>query len=578
VKNALRDFLGPGSFQTRNRVRGIRMRARYQLLMLVAVAVVVFFEILPHRVFAEGAAAPALTGQVTSDEEGPMEGVVVSAKLDSSTITVSVYSDKQGHYSFPANRLEPGHYKLKIRAVGYDLDGPGVADLVAQKTTTVDLKLRKTKNIVPQLTNAEWLLSMPGTTEQKATLLNCVGCHTLERIVRFTHDADEFTQVIWRMMGYAQVSQPIKPQRRMDPDWAGNPEQYRKQAEYLATVNLSSVSKWEYPLKTLPRPTGKATHAIITEYDLPRPTIEPHDVILDEHGDVWFTDFGEQFIGKMDPKTGKLKEFPVPELKPGYPVGLLDIEEDKAGDFWVGMMFQGALAKFDPKAEKFQVYKLQSEYNDNVAQLNMLGLRYDVDGKVWTDSAGHQELYRLDIKTGTYERFQPKDQQPDKGPFSIYGIDSDSHNNVYFTDYQSNFIGRVDAETGKYSWFQTPTAHSRPRRVRMDPQDHLYFAEYQGNKIAMLDTKTEKFTEWPLPTPWTGPYYVTWDKSGDLWTGGMTTDRVVRLNPKSGQAIEYLMPKDTNMRRVFVDDKTTPVTFWTGSNHAASIVKVEPLD
>jgi hypothetical protein len=63
-----------------------------------------------------------------------------------------------------------------------------------------------------------------------------------------------------------------------------------------------------------------------------------------------------------------------------------------------------------------------------------------------------------------------------------------------------------------------------------------------------------------------------------LWTGGMTTDRAVRLNPKTGQAIEYLMPKDTNMRRVFVDDTTTPVTFWTGSNHAASIVKVEPLD
>jgi hypothetical protein len=32
------------------------------------------------------------------------------------------------------------------------------------------------------------------------------------------------------------------------------------------------------------------------------------------------------------------------------------------------------------------------------------------------------------------------------------------------------------------------------------------------------------------------------------------------------------------MRRVFVDSTTTPVTFWTGSNHGASIVKVEPLD
>ena len=81
-----------------------------------------------------------------------------------------------------------------------------------------------------------------------------------------------------------------------------------------------------------------------------------------------------------------------------------------------------------------------------------------------------------------------------------------------------------------------------------------------------------------MPTPWTGPYFPVVDKNGQLWTGGMTSDRVVRLDPRSGESVEYLMPKDTNIRRVFVDNSTTPVTFWTGSNHGASIVKVEPLD
>src|SRR6185437_6611061 len=41
---------------------------------------------------------PALTGTVSSDAEGPMEGVVVSAKKVGGTITVSVISDKKGHY------------------------------------------------------------------------------------------------------------------------------------------------------------------------------------------------------------------------------------------------------------------------------------------------------------------------------------------------------------------------------------------------------------------------------------------------------------------------------------------------
>jgi hypothetical protein len=58
----------------------------------------------------------------------------------------------------------------------------------------------------------------------------------------------------------------------------------------------------------------------------------------------------------------------------------------------------------------------------------------------------------------------------------------------------------------------------------------------------------------------------------------MSSDRVARLDPKTGKITEYLLPRSTNIRRVFVDNTTTPVTFWVGSNHGGSIVKVEPLD
>jgi virginiamycin B lyase len=548
---------------------------RMMVLCFTATASLALILFEGPRAHAESLAVAALTGRVTSQQEGAMEGVVVSAKKEGSTITVSVVSDKQGVYSFPANRLEPGHYSLRVRAVGYDLDGDGTAEILEHQVTTADLKLRKTRNIASQLTNAEWLLSVPGTEAQKASLLNCLGCHTLERVVRSTHDAEEFTQVIWRMNGYAQVSQTIKPQRRVDPNWAGKPEQYRQQAEYLATLNLSSVSAWEYPLKTLPRPTGRATRVVVTEYDLPRPTIEPHDVIVDEHGMVWYSDFGEQYFGRLDPRTGKVTEWPVPELKPGYPNGMLDLEEDKDGEFWLGMMFQAALARFDPKTEKFHIFPLPPELNDMDAQLDFVSLQYAVDGKVWADNGGHREILRLDLKTGKYETFDPIKQLP---AYSIYGIASDSHNNLYFAEFATNHIGRIDAQTGEVKFYETPTLHSRPRRVKMDSQDRLWIGEYQGNRIAMLDTKTGKFTEWPVPTPWSAPYDVAWDKNGELWTGSMTTDRIVRLDPRTGQTVEYLMPTETNIRRVFVDSSTTPVTFWTGSNHGAAIVKVEPLD
>ena len=150
-----------------------------------------------------------------------MEGVVVTAKRPGSIVEVSVTTDAQGRYVFPENRLDPGEYALSIRAVGYDIGAPTKAKVEPEKTATADIKLKKTKNLASQLTNAEWMMSIPGTDDQKATLLNCQGCHTLERIMRSTHDSDEWTHVITRMMGYGAVSQPIKPQPMLDPNRAG---------------------------------------------------------------------------------------------------------------------------------------------------------------------------------------------------------------------------------------------------------------------------------------------------------------------------------------------------------------------
>src|SRR5262249_46558837 len=102
---------------------------------------------------------------------------------------------------------------ISIRAVGYDISAPAKATVESEKTATTDIKLKKTKNLASQLTNAEWMMSIPGTEEQKAPLLNCTGCHTLERVMRSTHDSHEWRQVIPGMRGYGAVSQPTNPQR-----------------------------------------------------------------------------------------------------------------------------------------------------------------------------------------------------------------------------------------------------------------------------------------------------------------------------------------------------------------------------
>ncbi len=555
-----------------------------KIALLAAIAMVILGSFLLAPRLIKAASSPvALSGQVSSEKEGAMEGVMVGAKKDGSTITVDVVSDANGRYTFPSSKLGPGQYSLKIRAVGYEMDGPKTVEVTSGTSATADIKLRPVKNPAAQLNNAEWLMSMPGTDAQKRFLLDCTGCHTLERIARSTHNADEFLAVIQRMSLYSQGSSPAHPQllaggaRRPSTD--ETVKRMQPIAEWLATTNLSSTEKWEYALKTLPRAKAKATRVIVTEYDLPRKVAQPHDVVVDSGGTVWYSDFADELVGKLDPKTGQATEYPIPVLKQGFPKGSLELQLDKDENPWLAMMYQGGIAKFDRKSEKVQVFPLPKELQKDHTQESMVMPVYShVDGKVWTNNQDDHSILRLDPKTSTYENL---------GTFAIagagrninaYGIPANHENDLYLLDFAADNIGRIDAKTKEFKVYPTPTRDSRPRRGMVDAQDRLWFAEYGANAVAMFDPKTEKIQEWKVPTPWSAPYQAVVDKNGDVWTASMFTDRVVRLNPKTGEVTEYPLPQQTNVRRVFVDNSTTPVTFWVGNNHGASIMKLETLD
>ncbi len=94
------------------------METKRVLLIAGGALAAILLQAASPRLHAAPQTASALSGQVTSAEEGPMEGVVVSAKKDGSTISISVVTNAAGRFAFPASRLEPGHYALSARAAG----------------------------------------------------------------------------------------------------------------------------------------------------------------------------------------------------------------------------------------------------------------------------------------------------------------------------------------------------------------------------------------------------------------------------------------------------------------------------
>jgi streptogramin lyase len=536
------------------------------------------------------ASRAALSGEVTSPAGRPMEGVVVGATRAGTTITIEVVSNHAGDYEFPASSIGPGRYQLGIRAIGYALAGPGEVAVREGSTTTANLSLRTATDIDDQMTNADWLISMRGNRRQKELLLNCTTCHTVERIVTSHFTAQDFGGVMQVMAGFANQASDLEPQRKLEvPEsiaahWG---EGKTTLAKFMASNDESATGKLRYPLETLPRPSGRSTDVIYTVYALPRPSIQPHDVVVDASGTVFFSEFGDDDLGRLDPRTGKVQEYPIPTMRPKEPTGSLDLEFDEQGNLWVARMNQGGIAEFNKATGKFKVYEVAKPLLTVTTQDPMVAPEHrQVDGKVWMNAESIPGLYRVDIRTGKWQVWKPYGVMKGGGggeyafgrPHSVYGVYSDAHNNAFFCDFSGENIGEIDAKTGKVTLFPTPTPHSRPRRGEMDAQGRLWFAEWRGNKIGMFDTRTHEFKEWPIPVPYFAPYQVVRDKNGELWAGGMSSDRIVRLNPRTGKMTVYLLPDSTNIRRMFVDDSGPRPVLWIGNNHGASIIRMEPLD
>ena len=569
-------------------------RIRRQLLVAGAALAVGVCQAPSGDLKAQGAVA--LRGVVSSQEEGKMEGVVVSARRVGGTFTVSVVSDDKGRYSFPRSHLMAGPHALTIRAVGYDLTDPGTVEVTASQTANRDLTLQKTRDLASQLSSLEWTMSMPGTEEQKSKLVNqllsCAYCHTYERIMKSKYTAEQFVPVITRMATYFVDGTALSRDNRgralraehpegaeKSPTWGFSPPVPKTElGQYLATVNLSGgKTTWPYELKTLPRPTGKATRVIMTQYDLPRKDTVPHDVDVDATGTPWYGDQGQMFIGRLDPKTGVVTEFPLPPLPPKRVGGISDVHSDNEGNLWfpittaTGTSHFGAPARFEPKTQKLTVL----EGPDNVQFLTK-----GPDGKIWMNNTA--TIIRIDPKAMKIDAtftVNAKTPGAPPGPHSLYQVGVNSKGDAFGFDWMGSYIVGIDAATSAMKFFPTPTRGAAPRRGKMDAQDRLWFAEYTGDRIGMFDTRTEQFKEWLMPHKYSTPYAASVpDKDGYVYATSNMSERLMRLDPKTGAVIEYLIPTDFDSKEIMIDPSTKRVTIWMSNTRNARMLRVEPLD
>lgn len=522
-------------------------------------------------------------GTVTTKTRGvehPVDGLMVQLISHETGIRTTVYTNETGEFEFPA--LQGGDYVLRVprplRFERYEVDPvriDGPTDLGKMEVVRVsdDEFLPPKKSVLDQLTGSEWLFNMAGTAHEKQLVVNMCGmsCHGSERLFQVTYDERSWFLILRRMTNYAHRTLQLSSGR-----WELN-ENAQTIHKFLTRVRgPDSVIP---PIVPFPRPVGPATKAIVTEYELPWTTVNIHDVGGDADGNIWFNINRSPLVGKLDPATGEVTSYRVP--KPHLPAGIepfVDPWEEpvgmqpgfhglwvdqKTGYVWFTGTWDRSINRLDPRTGEIKSVQTDLHANGNMA--------LHPDGKsIWRTDQGKIKKYDTETVFKTGLPVQEWDLKTIRG--SLYG-NFISPDGKYFGAARRDIV-----------WMDIETEEIREIPMEIGGSKGRGTFDYEGNmwsgsrRLSKYDPQTDTITQYDPPTPYFHAYGASVDKDGNVWSGEQSSGRVFRFNPKTYEWVEYVLPSPWSLDfNSWIDDTTTPSTYWYGDQHGY-IVRIQPLE
>lgn len=505
-------------------------------------------------------------GVVRSAQGFPLEGIMIQLISEKTAIRTTVYSNYLGQYEFP--KMEPGLYTLRTpRPLEYrryvkelvQIKGEDkLGDIVLRKVSEEEF-LPPTPDILSQLSDAEWLLNLPGSGYEKKVFSNQCGpgCHSYQMPFRSRFDERSWRLILDRMMAYGSrlldERSPLTPTEEKDTATL---------AKWLARVRGPDAV--DPPLKVFPRPQGPATRAVITEYELPWVGAIIHDVYGAPDGSIWFNTNRSPFIGKLDPKSGKITSYRTPLTEGKHPGGHW-LEVDNDGIVWYSENWADNLVRFDPKTAAFRVMRSVAAHNNALSH---------ADGTLWRSNRGR--VVRIDKETGQIAEAYP-----------LQRIKGQAYGN--FISWDGRYVGggNRNADFDGIFWFDRQTKEIREipspsgacacSRGSFDPDGNIWVGG-RGGVIVKYDPQNHVVAEYAAPTPYQTYYETRADKNGEVWAGEMRGGRIARFNPRTGHWIEYVLPEPFSFDwKTYVDNSTDPVTVWYGDQYGY-IVRIQPME
>tara|TARA_R110000751_G_scaffold73956_1_gene149683 strand:- start:30769 stop:32022 length:1254 start_codon:yes stop_codon:yes gene_type:complete len=334
--------------------------------------------------------------------------------------------------------------------------------------------------------------------EQGNQLLHqqCTLCHQLNKIT----GSSGYTNEQWKELISSMTDLSSHPKRE-------------QLTAYLA-------AKFPPNLKHSPKLLSGKTSISFKEWVVPTLGQRSRDPIQASDGTIWWAGQWGNLIGKINPKTGEMKEYPLPTGSMPHSVTL-----DQKGNIWYTGNKNATLGKLNPQTEEMTFYKMPD----------------------------------------------PKAKDPHTAIF-------DKNGTMWFTLQHSNMLGRLIPATGEIKLVTMPTPNSRPYGIKLDAQGHPWVACNGSNCLVKVDPATFTLSEYKLPDPKTKVRRLDFASDGKLWYVNSSQGRLGRFDPKSGDAKEWPSPSGPKSHPYAIAVVNDVVWYNESGMRPDALVRFDPKD
>ena len=349
----------------------------------------------------------------------------------------------------------------------------------------------------------------PAMPEGEAKLLVeglCVTCHRTNMITTsLGYTREGWNELIGTMI-----------------DMSANPDMRDKLTTYLAT---------HFPPNTRRAPTLVSGPVQITWKEWVNPQLgqRSRDPMEAPDGSIWWAGQFGNVIGRLDPKTGEMKEYQLPAN--AYPH---TVELDAKGNAWYTGNKNGTVGYIDSKTGQIKVYKMP---DPNAKDPHTLV--FDRKGIAWFTLQNSNMVGRLDPESGDIKLVTLS--TPGSKP---YGIKIDAEGNPWFSCNGRPCLYKIDPATLALTEVKLPLEGTTVRRLDIAEDGTIWYVNSGLGRLGRYNPKTGDIKEWPSPSgPKSHPYAIL-VVNGIVWynESGMRPDPLVRFDPKTETFQSWAIP------------------------------------